>query len=64
MSFVLYGLAGYSKATLLCLIVWKSEIVMMGCGNLSKSLKEREVFSSQTLVKIGKDKVKWVGTFV
>ena len=63
-SFVLYGLAGYSKATLLCLIVWESEIVRMGCGNLSKSLKERMVFSSQNLVKIGKDKVNWVGTFV
>ena len=43
-SFILYGLAGYSKATLLCLIVWESEIVRMSCGNLSESLKGEEGF--------------------
>ena len=43
-SFILYGLTGYSKATLLCLIVWESEIVRMSCGNLSESLKGEEGF--------------------
>ena len=43
-SFILYGLTGYSKATLLRLIVWESEIVRMSCGNLSESLKGEEGF--------------------
>ena len=43
-SFILFGLTGYSKATLLCLIVRESEIVRMSCGNLSESLKGEEGF--------------------
>ena len=42
------------KATLLCLIVWGSEIVGMGCRNLYKSLKGEEGFFKSKSSKSGK----------
>ena len=41
------------------------EITGMGFINLTKSLnRERRAFSSQTLVKVENDNVKWLGKFV
>ena len=54
LSVVLYGLVTCSKATLLCLILWGSEIVGMSCKNLSKSLKGKEGFFISNSCKSGK----------